>query len=1332
MKNIGIGVVILFIAIIGSPKISNATHIVGGEITYECVGQDSFLITTTLFRDCSGANTLATIPMNFVSTCGGSVSATLARQTVTEVSQLCPTQLTNSTCNGGTLLGLERHIYTGIVVLSAPCNSWTMSYSVCCRPNMISNLTNPGSLFTYLYANMYSLVDSCNSSPYFTSPGTPSVYLNQLANLNLTAADADGDSLAYFMSPGYENSTTLVPYSGTYTAFQPLPGANLVLNSQTGQLTFTPNATGTFVVVVRVEEYDRTTGVIKGAVIRDFIISVVSGAQSKPNFSSAGISNLGDGSIINGELNACIGDSLDFSITVSDANTSDIVNLSTNVQGAFDSSAIVTFSGTNPVVMNVKWRVNNKLPGTYNFSVVAEDNGCPVTGIISNAFILKISGGANAGSDQLICAGDSVQLNAVGGSTNVWTVLSGSAIDTNSSSANYNMTCSNCLTPKVFPAASTTYLLVTNALGSCGNLDTVTVAVSPSFTIQATNDTAICSSDSLNLSIVAVPNSGNYSFQWSDTSTLSDATISNPVAYPNADINYLVTVDNGSGCQKTESIQVLVNVGIPNGFIITGDSVVCSGGTIDLNVTVPSFTVPSTCGTTTPPTGAALIGTIGTGTTTTTPQSYPSVYGRYYWGNKHQFLYTASELSNMGLASGSIINSLGFDVSTIGNPNNMDNMTIRMGCTNVSALTTFITGLSTVVPSHTYNPIVGWNMHNFTQSYVWDGVSNLVVEVCSNNASYDELETSNTRFTATSFTSVVFYRGDNATVCSSTTTAGVSSDRPNTRFNHMPSVNNTTFNYAWSPTPTSVSTSGLQATITPTMDMVMNLIVSDTAGVCSRTFTKNIFVSTNAFDAGFDADSVYCLNSGLQTFNPIVSGGIFTGVGVNATGEFDPSTAGAGIWPINYNIPQPTLCSNDSTILVTVLGLPDPTIAYTEICVGTDSVNLTAATPGGLWSGIKISDPVNGVFNSSNTAAGNYTVIYTLTSPCASADTAFVKIIDPYQFTLSTNSINVCENETLNLSNLVTLSNAPTQGSNPLTTFTDVNGLVSSNGIFNSSGVSPGSYLVSVTVSDANGGGCSTSDDVTVVVRDRDFAEIIADPTFCTTQNNGKIFVSPWLFGAGVTYSQRPLGNLGANDTLDITPFGQNGQFNPQIQGEGSWEISINRENNFGCIGTIIDTIYVLPKPDTSVTNIAGQLTANAGQGYIYQWLDCDDNMSAIPGATSQTFVPANFGNFAVSIKAGNCIETSGCHAISPLSINELNHLTVNVYPNPVGNELFIEFDNQGAVTIEVLDNLGKVILSKQSGESKVNLNMTAFSSGVYFIKITADKGVYTERVVKE
>ncbi len=42
-----------------------------------------------------------------------------------------------------------------------------------------------------------------------------------------------------------------------------------------------------------------------------------------------------------------------------------------------------------------------------------------------------------------------------------------------------------------------------------------------------------------------------------------------------------------------------------------------------------------------------------------------------------------------------------------------------------------VTGFIIVINTGTFTPQTGWNTHNFTQPFYWDGVSNILVNTCS-------------------------------------------------------------------------------------------------------------------------------------------------------------------------------------------------------------------------------------------------------------------------------------------------------------------------------------------------------------------------------------------------------------------------------------------------------------------------------------------------------------------------------------------------------------------------------------------------------------------------
>ncbi|MFN7313893.1 MAG: T9SS type A sorting domain-containing protein [Bacteroidota bacterium] len=81
---------------------------------------------------------------------------------------------------------------------------------------------------------------------------------------------------------------------------------------------------------------------------------------------------------------------------------------------------------------------------------------------------------------------------------------------------------------------------------------------------------------------------------------------------------------------------------------------------------------------------------------------------------------------------------------------------------------------------------------------------------------------------------------------------------------------------------------------------------------------------------------------------------------------------------------------------------------------------------------------------------------------------------------------------------------------------------------------------------------------------------------------------------------------------------------------------------------------------------------------------------------------------------------------------------TINAWPNPTKEILHVDLNQLKDVqcAIEVVDITGKVILEHQTKpnnqSSQVELNVTNFKSGVYFVRVTTRSGSHALRFVKE
>lgn len=168
-----------------------------------------------------------------------------------------------------------------------------------------------------------------------------------------------------------------------------------------------------------------------------------------------------------------------------------------------------------------------------------------------------------------------------------------------------------------------------------------------------------------------------------------------------------------------------------------------------------------------------------------------------------------------------------------------------------------------------------------------------------------------------------------------------------------------------------------------------------------------------------------------------------------------------------------------------------------------------------------------------------------------------------------------------------------------------------------------------------------------------------------------------------------------------------------------------------GCDSTVNLTLTV-EAIDITTTLTSGTLTANQ-TGATYQWVDCDNANTAIPGETNATYSPtAITGNYAVEVTFNNCTETSACTLVDFTSLDELNINSSIVFPNPVSDVFEIKNIEQfGTInSISLMDANGKVV--KQISVNDSSTNIGNLDSGIYFLRIESESGDSIISVVKE
>lgn len=178
---------------------------------------------------------------------------------------------------------------------------------------------------------------------------------------------------------------------------------------------------------------------------------------------------------------------------------------------------------------------------------------------------------------------------------------------------------------------------------------------------------------------------------------------------------------------------------------------------------------------------------IGSGTVLTNGTGADPVDG-YYKSMKYQVVYTAAELATM-LTPYDEISSLGFSVSEAPGAVTLSGYSIRMGHTSATNSAAHLTtATQTVKNAFAYSPTVtaegSFDMIVFDSNFIWNGVENIVIEICTAGPNAFTSPYGGVRATTLADGSRV-YRTDGAAGACATNTNTLVGNRPNIQFAYV-------------------------------------------------------------------------------------------------------------------------------------------------------------------------------------------------------------------------------------------------------------------------------------------------------------------------------------------------------------------------------------------------------------------------------------------------------------------------------------------------------------------------------------------------------------------
>ncbi len=466
--------IILFFIILSSSFTGFASHLMGGEITWECLGNGSFKFYMKLYRDCNGIDEQFTFIFLDVKNHPTITNIQMTQIARNDISPQCPGGV-SVTCTGGGNGAVEELIFVSSpITLSGvpPAAGWIFSYSNCCRNSAISNLVNPGGQGFTLRAKMFNLqgqntAQCYDSSPNFSERPSTIVCAGSSFSYNHNAYDPDLDSLVFsFGQPldSYSGTYSENPllFSTGYSQNSPLPStaqiANNVgatINSSTGEISFTSYTQGNFVICIKVASY--RCGVLISEVYRELQILVIPcGTNNKPEITPpfqdlSGSYTLFADTVIAGELvnfQYFVNDDINQQITISASGSQFGTNFANPNNGCSNPPCAILgppplpfLQGQDSVGFYFQWQTScdhlstNGLcastSNTYNFIFTAKDNFCPTPGTTIGTVSITVLSPPPIEPPELKC----IATDANNGATITWT----QPIDTNTSFYSYQV-----------------------------------------------------------------------------------------------------------------------------------------------------------------------------------------------------------------------------------------------------------------------------------------------------------------------------------------------------------------------------------------------------------------------------------------------------------------------------------------------------------------------------------------------------------------------------------------------------------------------------------------------------------------------------------------------------------------------------------------------------------------------------------------------------------------------------------------------------------------------------------------------------------------------------
>lgn len=945
---------------------------IGGGIEYECLGNSTYDIKLYLISNDHGVFTPSkTIGVS--NDCSiSSLNLSMSLLTIDSVDNRCP--FFNSP--DITLYYIAE--YGGQVVLPNECNKWFLVESV--SNLMATNNSNSLGEPFVIYSIINNTNENCTESPKHDWSRTYQYPKNNEFIIDISNQAQVGTELHYewkiFSSPAF-----VFPFADT------LPMHDIELDLTEGLIRGNTNTVGNYLMGLNTHKLTNTGDTLASSSIV-FNVDVVDYLNNPPvakndtlisNFSS-NISQVDSATI-----QFCNNTTSTFDINLYDVNPSDILTYTSDISSVLPGVSTTNQYNTssNDLTIHVVWTAPQSFQGIYPINISVEDAGCRIKHTQDFRINLIVDGDVDIRTSILdssnifgfdhfnedtvkICSDQKVLAQTRNGTNLNWTMLFGESI-----AVGTNFSCINCDSTIISPSISSTYeVQATNSL--CLNKDTIHIVKLPDFDISISlEDTSLCHNSLTSISLSS-SNDSIILFNWFPGYNFNSPNSLTSLIECNQSGTHseLVTATSSHGCNRISETSYTVQEQSAPIFELSGNII---SGVCNDSILIES-----------------ALATYGqNGDQLISPQTSLFQVQQYKIGESennfidgsgpfngptmhflYQIIYTRSELNQLGFFGGEI-SAVSFEITEVNTVDPYLDYKVHIGSTTLENFDTtlaFLDNLNEVFFSSEFTMQPGNNIFEFDSSFVWDGTSNIVIQLCrtGSNPSTSGGPYNPVIHTLTNNKQTLFRK----TTCP-TWLPGINSSyqyyRPNINFYATNYLDSTHLNLNWSSSSSTYSNQGAYIADQPFESSKYILELTDTISGCST--SDSIYVELlcdTCLHSNITLNQISCFDWAdgevsvtpnslngppfeIQFLEPISYNLLNSYLGVNQNLNITNLDSGSmivrtidttGCWsdslvhivnpiPINLMVNQDTvICEGDSTLLTSVTENPNTNLLW--------------------------------------------------------------------------------------------------------------------------------------------------------------------------------------------------------------------------------------------------------------------------------------------------------------------------------------------------------------------------------------------------------------------